>query len=339
MDKHTWISSLGVILLLSLNACSSLLPAKATPNIKLTELSGSVAGTATARAGKSGSTGGNLETAVAEATQQRQSYSVTQTAYASSHSASFSATQTVAAPVVAELPLYGLDPTDGYAAWLHKPVAVEVNGYQQYGYANDYMQVTASDFVLAADINWNTQYGSSGCGFMFRSNADKNKPDQYIVLLTRFATGYVAFTAVSQGDPANVQVFYPKDYDKTFQWQNDTTNRLAVVARGDNIEIFTNGVKIGEIDTTQPPPELRLPVAPEKPLNTSDDTVMNNYKNQMAQYDKIVKQLQGSYQQSVTNYSKTKAVFRDGFLAMIAASESGKTTCKFNNAWLWIIEN
>ncbi|MCL4561954.1 MAG: hypothetical protein M1281_15265 [Chloroflexi bacterium] len=325
------------MMILSLVGCSSLLPGKAQPNIELTGLSASVAGTATARASNKSSSGGNLETAVAEATQLRQSYSVTQTAYAASHSASFSATQTVVAPVVAELPLYGVDPAKGYAAWLHKPVTVEVTGYQQYAYANDYMQVTAGDFVLAADINWNTQYGTSGCGFMFRSNADKNKPNQYLVLLTRFATGYAAFTAVYEGDPANVQVFYPKDNDKTFQWQNDTTNRLAVVARGDIIRIYTNGVMIGEIDTTQPPPDLRLPAAPQKPLDTSNVAAMNNYKDQLAQYDQVVKQLQSSYQQALSNYQKTRAVFRDGFLAMIAASESGKTTCNFNDAWLWIV--
>jgi hypothetical protein len=337
MVKRRWVPVLLLFLALGLDACSGLFPVKSTPNIKLTELSNSVANTATARAKSSSSTGGSLETAVAEATQQRQSYSVTQTAYAASHSASFSATQTVAAPVIAELPLFGVDPAKGSAAWLHKPVTVEVSGYQQYGYANDYMDVTASDFVLASDITWNTQYGSSGCGFMFRSNADKNKPDQYIVLLSRFATGYAAFTAVAGGEPANVQVFYPKDYDKTFQWQNDTTNRLAVVAQGNKIEIFTNGVMIGELDTTLPPPDLRLPTAPQKPVDTANTALMNDYKDQMAQYDQVVKQLQGSYQQSLTNYKKAKAVFKDGFLAMIAASESGKTTCKFSNAWLWLM--
>jgi hypothetical protein len=328
---------LCLILATILPACSSLLGQKATPNVRLTELSGSVAGTATARAQSSGGSGGNLETAVADATRQSLAFSATQTAFAGSHSASLSATQTVAAPVVAELPRYGVDPAKGYAAWLHKPVTIEVSKYGEYGYANDYMQVTASDFVLAADVNWDTQYGTSGCGFMFRSNADKNKPDQYIVLMSRIGTGYLAFTAVDGGQPANIHVVYPKDNDKTFQWENGTTNRLAVVARGDIIEIFTNGVLVERIDTTQPPPTLRLPPAPAIPFDTSDLAAMSAYNDQVAEHEKVVQRLKNTYDQSVSNYYKAKAVFREGFLAMIAASESGKTVCNFNNAWLWMI--
>ena len=54
--------------------------------------------------------------------------------------------------LVAELPRYGIDPGQGHVAWVHKPVTIDLNGYQQSGYANDYQGITARDFVMAADI-------------------------------------------------------------------------------------------------------------------------------------------------------------------------------------------
>jgi hypothetical protein len=39
----------------------------------------------------------------------------------------------------------------------------------------------------------------------------------------------------------------------------------------------------------------------------------------------------------LNNYKKRQAVFDDGFLAMLALSESGHTICKFEDAWLWLL--
>ena len=92
---------------------------------------------------------------------------------------------------MAELPQYGLDASSGHVGWVQGPLTLDITGYGQYTYANDYPEVTAADFVLASDITWDTKYGSSGCGTMFRSDGNKNKPNQYMVLATRFANGHV----------------------------------------------------------------------------------------------------------------------------------------------------
>ena len=138
----------------------------------LTPLSAAVAGTATAQAANVGGAGDQLATAVAKATAQSADIYATETARASLNDASRLATATVIAPVVAELPRYGIDPGQGHVAWVHKPVTIDLNGYQQSGYANDYQQITAKDFVMAADITWYTFNSLSACGFMFRSNGD-----------------------------------------------------------------------------------------------------------------------------------------------------------------------
>lgn len=303
----------------------------------LSELAAAVAQTATAAKSASGSVD-SLATAQVKGTQKSMEIAATQTARASSMDASAIAEATLAAPIIAELPQYGLDPSQGRAAWVQGPIKLEIDGYQQSTYGNDRMEVTAADFALAADVTWDTQYGSSGCGFMFRSNGDKEKINQYMVIATRFGGGHVIFTALADGEIANVHDFYAKSEDKSFAWENGSTNRFAIVARGTLIEIFSNYVKIGEVDTTQPPSRLPSPPKPLQPLDTSNIPAMQAYEAQLQEYQDIIKQGESTYQLALKNYMTREAVFDEGFLAMLAASESGKTQCTFNDAWLWLIE-
>ena len=303
----------------------------------LTAMSVSIPQTLTA-ANIEDASGDDLATAQAEATARSLDVQATQTSDASTRDEGKLATATVAAPVVAELPLYGIDPEKGHLGWVHDPVSITIEGYHQFNHANDYMQVTARDFVLAADITWDTQYGASGCGFMFRSNGDKNKPDQYMVIATRMGNGHVLFTAVADGELANVRDFFPKTEDKSFQWKNGSTNRLAIVGRGTIFEIYTNGVKIGEVDATQPPPPMVLPKKPTPPPGNADLSILQDYQNKAKEYQDLVKEMQSNYQVALGNFKTKPAIFEDGFVAMLALSESGTSVCQFDKAWLWLIE-
>jgi len=335
--RKTLIFSAIFVLMMALLACSVTSKGGGGAEATLTAMSVSLPQTLTA-ANVEEDTGNDLATAQAEATLRSMDIQSTQTADASTRNDGQLATATVAAPVVAELPLYGVDPEKGRLGWVHDPVAITNEGYRQYNYANDYMQVTARDFVLAADVTWDTQYGASGCGFMFRSNGDKNKPDQYMVVATRMGNGHVLFTAVADGELANVRDFFPKSEDKSFQWQNGTTNRLAIVGRGTVFEIYTNGVKIGEVDATQSPPPMVLPKAPTPPPGTADLKILQDYQSKMKEYQDLVQEMQTNYQVALGNFKNKPAIFEDGFLAMVALSESGTSVCKFNKAWLWLIE-
>jgi hypothetical protein len=336
--KIRWLVGVSAILPVTflLQACGSVV-ASPQPNVTLTAMSQSIVLTATA-AKQEEQSGDSLATAEAKATQQSESVFATQTAQVAGRDESQLATATVAAPVLAELPFYGVDKENGHLGWLHDPLTLDISGYQQIAYGNDYMNVTAKDFILAADINWDTQYGGSGCGFMFRSDGDKNDPNQYMVIISRFANGRALFTALAEGELANLQDFYPKDQDKSFDWQNGTTNRLAVVTKGNLIEIYTNTVKIGEIDTTQPPRQPRTPPKPQKPLDQDDNDAVKRYQNQLKEYEDIIKENQSNYQMASQNFKLLPTEFGEGFLAMIALSQSGHTICRFENAWLWLID-
>ncbi len=306
--------------------------------LTLTPLSAAVAGTATAQNANVGGAGDQLATAIAKATAQSADIYATETARASLNSASKLATATVIAPAVAELPRYDIDPGQGYVAWVHKPVTIDLNGYQQSGFANDYQQVTAKDFVMAADITWYTFNSLSACGFMFRSNGNTNKPSQYMVVITRYATGYLAFTATVDGEISNMRTFYPYTNDKSFTWQNNATNRLAIVVHGALIDVYTNGVLIGEIDTTQPPPDsLQSPPSLEIPKNATPEQ-LQDYQNQIDQNSQNITLCRARCPMHRKNFAKNKPIFSEGLLGFVDVSQSGESKCTFSNGWLFILE-
>jgi hypothetical protein len=306
--------------------------------LTLTPLSAAVEGTATARGSDVGGVGDQLATAVALATARSADIYATETARASLNSESKLATATVIAPAIAELPRYGIDPGQGQVAWVHKPVTIDLNGYQQSGYANDYPAVTAKDFAMAADITWYTFNSLSACGFMFRSDGNTNKPSQYMVAITRYATGYMAFTATVDGEMSNMRTIYLAGQDKSFSWQNDATNRLAIVVRGKMINAYTNGVPVAQIDTTQPPPDnQQSPPSIQIPNNVTPEQ-KQEYKNLIDQNAVNTDMVNGQMSSARQNFAKNKPIFSEGLLGFIGMSQSGDTTCTFSNGWLFIIE-
>ncbi len=300
----------------------------------VTPMSASVRGTITARAAQAGDNG-SLATAIVRATEEAQNVFGTETAINDTNSPAHLATATAIAPVVAELPSYGIDPADGYVAWLHPPVTISLQGFQQTGYANDFPNVTAENFVLAADITWHTFDSASGCGFMFRSNGDKNQPSQYMVIISRMASGQMAFLAMVDGKVANYNSFFPKDKDKSFNWQQDSTNRLGVVARGNILDLYTNDELAGEVDVTQPPSQsLSVPPTPELPAGANTSQVQD-FQNQVSQTTNGLDTISGQLAQAKSNFSPSTAVLPEGFLGFVGLSQSGSMTCKFSNAWLF----
>ncbi len=333
-----YILFLLVFLLLPSMACAFGAQSINPMSMTLTPLSAAVAGTATANTANVGGAGDKLATAVAKATAQSADIYTTETARASLNDAAKLATATVIAPTVAELPFYGLDPAQGYVAWVHRPVNITLSGYQQSGYANDYPQITAKDFAMAADISMNTFNSLSACGFMFRSNGNSNKPSQYMVVITRYATGYLGFTATVDGEMSNMRTIYLHAQDKSFSWQNNAINRLAIVVKGKMITAYTNRVLVATIDTTQPPPDnQQTPPSLELPKNATQQQIQD-YQNQIAQNQQNIDLLQSQMASARQNFAKNKPIFTEGLLGFVGVSQSGQTTCAFNNSWLFIIQ-
>ncbi|MEW6400576.1 MAG: hypothetical protein AB1649_02185 [Chloroflexota bacterium] len=321
----------GVVLACGMGGSTT--PRQAT----LDAISASVRGTATAVAAQEANPDAALETAQAQATERGGLVAATQTAEASLSADARTATAAAFAPVLAELPKYGVDPAAGHVGWVHPPVSLEVNGYLTYDYINHFIATVATDFVVSADITWNTQYGTSGCGFVLRSDGNEAALNQYMAILTRGATGHLLFAVMSEGDIVGGRDIYAYGRDPNFNWENGATNQLTIVGRGNVFSIYSNATLIGEIDPSKAPGPPSLPDEPDKP-NGSDPLAMAEYQALLAEHDAVVSQITADYAARQREAATADKIFERGFIAMVVLSESGRTQCQFDNGWLWLID-
>ena len=276
------------------------------------------------------------QTSQAEATAFSQSAAQTQ---AGSGSDAQTATALAFAPILADLPRYGVDPAEGHIGWIHPPVSLDASGFHHFEYVNYFIGTLAQDFVVSADITWNTVGSTSGCGFVLRSDGNEIALNQYVALITRVASGHFLFATMSKGEVVTGRDIYAYGRDKSFSWQNDATNRLTIVGRGNRFWVYTNGTLIGEVDPSAPPPQPIIPPEPEKPANQSDAQAMALYLQQKAEHEAVILQIKADYAAQQRAFNSADTVFDRGFIALVALSESGRSTvCKFDNAWLFLID-
>jgi hypothetical protein len=304
----------------------------------LEAISASVRQTATAQAAFDLNPNTAIETAHALATAQEQSVAATQAAGVTLSDEAKAATASAEAPILAELPKYGVDPSAGRVGWLHPPETLEVEGFMQFDYVNYFISVIAQDFVISADITWDAIGSESSCGFVLRSDGNQDAMDTYLATISRVASGHFLFLTVAKGEPVTGQVYYANGRDPAFDWQNGATNNLTVVGRADHFWIYTNGTLIGEVDPSAPP-ELVLPPEPERPADTSNVEAMAQFALAQANYDAEVAQVRAEYRARQQALANADTIFDRGFMALVALSRAGKkATCQFDNAWLWLME-
>jgi len=325
------IPAVGCLLLAALLACQS----SADPAID--SLAQSIASSATAAAQQTISPLEQLGTAQVLATVTARSLQATEAALSGLSAEAVAATATAEAPMLAELPSYGIDPAQGKPGWVHPPVQLEISGYMQTASANDFGSTVVGDFVLASDITLDTQYGSSGCGFVLRSDGDQEEPSQYMLILSRVTSGRLEFLTFAEGQPAGMRDFYPRTSDPTFSAALGATNRIAVVAVGPTFTLYTNGSRLGEIHVDRPPTMPDLPPAPSTPVDSADPAAAAEYARQMQAYGSEVGAIRATFQPMLGLMGARETNFERGFLAMVALSESGLTRCGFSNTWLWLI--
>lgn len=330
-QPRTWIVLLAVVLLLA--GCS---PSESTDS-DLAALGTRVAATSTAAADEPDAQA-DILAAQQTATMQAEERQATQAAQSAAEQVENSATATALAPVRSVLPLFGIDPANGRPGWIHPPVRMELDGFRQYEYENEFLEVVAQDFVVSADITWDTQYGGAGCGFVLRSDGQREALNQYLVIMTRAANGHVIFGVMAEGEVVNGRDLYAYGQDPAFDFQNGATNELTVVGRGDQFEIYTNGALIGAVDPNAPLPQPRLPEPPVQPSDLTDLEAQARYAQELAEHREVVDSIQANFQARLNAANQAETRFERGFVAMVALSQSGATTCEFDDAWLWLLD-
>jgi len=293
--------------------------------------------TATSGASSGAGSVDTVKTAEARATQNALSVVQTQAAQEALSSSDQAATATAVAPILRELPKYDVDPEEGYVSWIYPPVTLEVEEYMSSKFENRFLFTTIKDFAISADITWNTQYGTSGCGFVLRSDGQEEKGNSYMIIISRAAEGHVIFLTIANGELAKMEDMYIPLNDPKFSDKNDETNRLTVVGRENIFTIYTNGYLIGEVVGGEPPSQASFPTRPPEPEGQLAGEALDRYNRMMAQYEEELEQAQASYQAQMRVYQQYNTDYREGFMTLGAVNESGRTVCQFDNTWLFTI--
>lgn len=325
-----------ILLSLVLAACSAV--GSDTLQTDAQALGTRVAATVTAQGGEA-TPDTAIQDAQVTATQIAGNLIATQTAQANLDTSSAEVTASAFSPFEADLARYGVDSQKGRPGFIHPPVSLELDEFHSTDFANQFLGTVAENFVFSSDITWNTQYGTSGCGFILRSNGDEKFPDQYLLIATRAASGHILFGVMVDGELVGGQDFYAYGLDPDFDFQNDATNRVAVVGRGQLFEIYSNGTLIGEVDPTDPLPQPRIPDPPPLPVDINNPLIKAKYSQGKAEYDLVIQKIKSDFAARLKSANQADKTFDRGFVAMLAASESGLTQCKFDRTWLWLIED
>ena len=239
-----------------------------------------------------------------------------------------------------ELNVYGILPTTGQIGWIHPPAILISDQEQQLIFRYEYPTIIARNLVLAGDINWDNLAKPSGCGFSFRVHGEGLHPSLYLIILTRIDKGYILFTALDHGNPANLRELYANGIDPILNTNVGGTNHLAVIAQDKKVSVYLNRTFISVIDLTSPPlAEPNLPPRPTKPTNdkTSDD--LNKYLALEAEYQSLVQLLDQRYKVILKTFEQVQPIYEVGYAGLAAFNSSGITSCKFSNSWLWIMDS
>jgi hypothetical protein len=238
-----------------------------------------------------------------------------------------------------ELPVYKIDSQLGQLAWIQSNQDVEANQENQAVYRHEFTNVIVRDFIIASDITWFTSSPSSGCGFTLRTHGEGRQLNRYLITIFRVSYGHLQFTALVEGQAANLKEIYFDPVESKFTWENETTNRLAVIARKEVLTIYLNQTFVGEIDTALPPSaELNFPPPPAKPQDSASSLQFEQYNQLNQAYQETLRQIGERYARVELLFEQTHPIFSQGFVGFAAVNHSGQTQCRFSNAWLWDLD-
>lgn len=158
------------------------------------------------------------------------------------------ATQTVE-PLIGQineqLVEFNLSTDEGRFGGLAKPLKITVSTYMEWEFKEPFPDLEVSDFVLHTSLDWHTSSGLAGCGILFRAEAlEKKRPTLYELMLVRLqnAPGWW-LVRYEEGQ------FERELIDKSSGYINDeqdSTNDIFLVARGDTYTLYVNGKRLGQ---------------------------------------------------------------------------------------------
>lgn len=140
----------------------------------------------------------------------------------------------------------GLEPNQGTVQWIqNRPIILVTEAYM--GVTNEVLDpdLRAADFLLQADITWETKGGLAGCGFVFRSDQNLEQGKHYILAIRRLS-GFPSWD-IERYDRGQWQQTLGNKVLRAdgLRDKNGNTNTLTLLAEGSSFFVYLNGIRLG----------------------------------------------------------------------------------------------
>jgi hypothetical protein len=161
-------------------------------------------------------------------------------------------TDAVMAMVKPELDKVGVTPADGHLVWHNdEDIVLSATSYNEWNYQALKDAGSLKNFVMHADIGWNSTSGLAGCGFVFRSGEDFDTSSQYKLLLVRLQSAPGWLMDYFNLGKWQYSLNGSDDLSRAILDKPDSVNKLTLVARGQDLLTFINGEKMRLLESNK----------------------------------------------------------------------------------------
>ena len=80
------------------------------------------------------------------------------------------------------------------------------------------------------------------------------------------------------------------------------------------------------------------PAVPVPPPPGASAAAREAYGKELEEHGAVVEYNQANARARLGEFPEEIPILERGFVAMVAWSESGRTVCQFDNAWLWLLD-
>lgn len=148
------------------------------------------------------------------------------------------------ADITKELERVGIPAGEGSLGWIMtEPVTIKVDSYDTTLYSEFEPAFSAADYVIHADVTWESTGGWALCGIMMRSEADFEEGEQYrfqMIRLSGMPSWDIERWNYGQWEAtASNQIIDSKSMDQ----ENGATNQVTIVAKEGVFSVFINDDK------------------------------------------------------------------------------------------------
>ncbi len=139
-----------------------------------------------------------------------------------------------------ELAEYGLTADTGYLAWDGYPLPLTVTEYLETSFYK-VIDVPVKDFIIKANVKWDTTSGLAGCSILFRQDGEFETENRYEFIWMRLQGAPAWDIERMEFGKFKRNVTLQVNYDTILQDKKGASNEMVLKVVGEEFKVWING--------------------------------------------------------------------------------------------------